>query len=181
MWQFIQQWFFKLVRKWYIYLLLFIWGKVQDWIYEVTRDFFVGKVDIFVYVLNFLSENSQWYAWYFVPIILVVLLVVTYVRTKSPILSNLRELYGIGVGLRNEGMRINTEAQVEPWIDKVDEWNRKVISNIEQKSVVEATTFETLDLMPPREFQSVVNERHLLYLRVLTEKLQRLIQIMRRL
>ena len=102
-------------------------------------------------------------------------------KAKDEILSNLRKLRRDGVALRNRGKRLNTEDKVDSWIKETDEWGANVIAVLEKGSEAETAYFETLDQMPPRIFPSAINERHLLYLSIITERLQRLMEIMRRL
>jgi hypothetical protein len=102
-------------------------------------------------------------------------------KLKNEIHAELRKLYKDGVSLWNKGMNLDGVEEVEPWIKEFETWETMAIAVIEKRSELDVADFETLRLMPLLQFPKAINERHVHYLRVFSEKLNRLNQIMRRL
>jgi hypothetical protein len=94
-------------------------------------------------------------------------------------LKRLGELRVEGVNMRNAGMALGTEAAVSNWINEVNAWQNKVISEIKKISPAEAEIFRTVDIIKAGVFENPVNEKHQKYLRVLsdrTENIKKLVQ-----
>ena len=102
-------------------------------------------------------------------------------KLKNEIHAELRKLYKDGVTLWNKGMNLNSVGEVEPWIKDFEVWEAMAIAVIEKRSELDAADFETLRLMPRLQFPKAINGRHVHYLRVFSEKLNRMNQIMQRL
>lgn len=94
-------------------------------------------------------------------------------------LKRLGELRVGGVNMRNAGLALRTEATVSNWINEVNAWNNKVISEIKKISPAEAEIFRTLDIIETRVLGNTVNAEHQKYLMVLsdrTENIKKLVQ-----
>jgi len=102
-------------------------------------------------------------------------------KVRNEIHVELRKLYKDGVALWNRGMNLGGVEEVEPWRKEFEVWEAMAIAVIEKRSELDAADFETLRLMPLLKFPKAINERHAHYLRIFSEKLHRLNQIMRRL
>lgn len=103
------------------------------------------------------------------------------IRREKP-LKLLRQLRTDGVALRNTGIYLHSEEELRPWIKKFETWNKQVVNILEKQSQVEASTFEILNnWKSDLSFSNAINKEHEQYLRVITEKLKRLLEIMQRL
>lgn len=95
------------------------------------------------------------------------------------VLKKLGELRIEGVNMRNGGMKLKTEDEAANWINGVNKWRNKVISEIEKISPAEAQIFHTVDIIKTKHFRNTVNKEHQKYLRVLsdrTENIKKLVQ-----
>ncbi len=95
-------------------------------------------------------------------------------------LKKLGELRIEGVKMRNKGMKLKTNEEVDKWINKIGGWQRKVISEIEKISPAEAQIFKSIDLIKAKRFKNAVNARHQKYLRILSDRTENIKQLVQR-
>lgn len=96
-------------------------------------------------------------------------------QETEKILVHLAELRTCGVSIRNEGMALDEENKLEPWIKKVDDWTKNVIDEIGQISKPDAEYFKTLNWVPAINFSRLIlNPEHLKTLREHNERIERL-------
>jgi hypothetical protein len=96
---------------------------------------------------------------------------------EKPEIAQLAKLRTKGVDLRNKVSTIETELQLETWIKAYEQWNTQLLRLAKKISPATADWLRTLDTMPARPpVQAVhwVNNEHIRYARIWSEKLQRL-------
>ncbi|MCZ6531212.1 MAG: hypothetical protein O6949_12930 [Chloroflexi bacterium] len=77
-----------------------------------------------------------------------------------------------GVKLRNDGIRLTTETEINEWLRDVQRWHDNSKQLITRVSPVEAEIYETLDWIEAPDFREVVNADHRFVLRVLSHRLK---------
>jgi hypothetical protein len=83
------------------------------------------------------------------------------------------------VKLRNFGERLTDINVLSNWINDYAEWDKTVIKILSKLSKAQAAWFTTLDRMPFRTFQNIMNSEHNRYLNIFEEKLKRLDMVLR--
>jgi len=99
---------------------------------------------------------------------------------KDEILGKLAKLRERGVSLRNFGIARRTETDVETWIEDVKKWQHEVYEKINELSPSESILFQTMDWVTFPNFPNAVNGDHDMYLRILSMRTQKLLELVQR-
>jgi hypothetical protein len=101
---------------------------------------------------------------------------------KRPTIMRLIKMRQAGVELRNKGMRLSSENEVPEWISSYEKWDTEMLMRLGRLDKEKAEWLRTLGTLPPSlmSYPYTYSDKHLLYLRVFTEKLDRLDTILRK-
>jgi hypothetical protein len=96
-------------------------------------------------------------------------------KRKEAILLDLAEMRRNAVGFRNEGEKKELSGtDLTLWIEKVRQYQEKMIDKAKEFSPVEGTRLETLDRVQPLSYPHIRNPKQVQILRNLSERIKRL-------
>ena len=101
-------------------------------------------------------------------------------KQRDEVLEELGALRKEGVTLRNDGMKLEKEEEVNDWIKKVEDWRDNVINEIKKLSAPEAELFLILDWVRFPNFQMAINSEHDLHLRMLSMRTEMVLNLVQR-
>lgn len=107
----------------------------------------------------------------------------TLTKSEKPEVGKLAKLRTAGVKERNSGANVSNQDQLGAWIKQYEIWNAKMLRLAKKLSPGTAdwlTTLDTMPLVPPIAPKVWVDDEHLRYARVWSEKLQRLDIVLRK-
>ena len=97
------------------------------------------------------------------------------------VLTQLAKLRAVGIALRNNGLLLKGEDEVDKWVKQVQGWKETVAKEIVKVSVSEANIFLTDDLIDTKLFKDKgINELHRVFLAMVSKNTEQIRELVER-